>query len=115
MATATLDELVTFSGASLAGQAVRQILVHQSGYQDNVANNTTATLSHNLGYVPMFFAFGRQNGTSAYESQFTYYVVNPDTTVTITYQVNVTSTQISFTNNMGNAQDVAYVLFKDPF
>ena len=113
--TATLAQLVTFSGASAAGQAVRQLLIHQSGYQDNIASGTTVNFSHSLGYVPLFLSFWRKNGTAAYQLEFLDYVVNANYTVTFNLQASSSSSQISITNNEGYAIDFGYVIFKDPF
>jgi len=111
--TTGLTNLVSFSGVSLAGNPVRQLIIHQTGFQDNINSGTTLNISHNLGYVPQFWAYYRKHPTVIYSPEMVNYQVNFDSTVSITYQATVSSSEISFYNNLGSQIDVAYVIFKD--
>ena len=113
--TATLQNLVAFSGISQAGYGVRQQLIHQMGYQNTIGSTSTTNFSHNLGYAPMFLAYYKYSSDNFYLLDATHYHVNDDATISIIYQATINSTQLSIYNNTGNNIDISYLIFKDPF
>ncbi len=113
--TASLQNLIAFSGQSLAGYPVRLQIIHQIGHQDNIPTGTTARFSHNLGYVPLFMVYYRQSGSLPYTALSTYIQVNSDFSLSITYKATINSSELAVMNNLGYSIDVAYVIFKDPF
>lgn len=110
--TGGLEELVSFSGLNVSGNSVRQIIIHQSGYSDNLSSGSSTNFSHNLGYVPMFMAWYRQNGVTFYE--LAQNVITSGFTG-LDFEVLSNSSNLVVNNNFGYAIDFAYIIFKDPF
>ena len=119
VSTASLGQLLSFSGISVTGCTVTQLVVHQIGYQDNISDNSTVTFSHNLGYIPLVFFFMKDHGDAQYnqssgDTRFT--VVGGQIIGTVVYNATVDSSQVTFTlNNYGQNMDFAYVMFKNNF
>jgi hypothetical protein len=112
--TADLNNLTSFSGASLAGFAVRQLIVHQTGFTDNISNGVTGTYSHNLGYAGQLWTYIRSHADTAYTFDEMIFTVSAGPTLTIAYQSTTDSGNVYAYNNLGSAIDFAYILFKDP-
>lgn len=108
--TAGLDDLVSFSGLSVAGYGVRQHIIHQTGYEDSVGSGSTKNYSHSLGYPPMYFPFYRKQGDSFYNYAWSYTISSGSPQLSI----QISSSQLTFINNSGNTYDFAYLIFKDP-
>lgn len=115
--TATLANLVSFSGLSLAGQAVRQVLVHQQGYEDNIGTTSTKTYNHSLGYKGLFFAYRRIHGQSKYYIVYTRSDIQiPPGSITFVYRTSMSSSSLTLTKSSDtDTTDFAYIIFKDQF
>jgi hypothetical protein len=109
--TATLQNLTSFSGASLAGYGVRQWIVHQSGY-GTINNGDTVNIGHSLGYTPMFLFYWGVVGSNKYTLGTAIY--NLIGGANVIFQATINSSQLSIINNEGNNFNYAYIIFKDP-
>ena len=114
---ATLINLQSFSGTSLAGYPVRQHIIQEIG--NTVANNgATTAIPHGLGYKPMHIFYLKTSSDPVEYCQhflgFDVEVVGGIVTLTEKVRTWADNTYIYFYNNTGSNRAIAYVIFKDP-
>jgi hypothetical protein len=74
--------------------------------RDRVDVATTATINHNLGYIPFFLAYSRQFGGSDY-SQIDH------NSFDISYYAHATSSDLTLGNVTGDTEPFTYYIFYD--
>lgn len=110
--TADVDDLVSFSGASSAGQAIRHQTIHKTGTA-SATNGGTTTIAHGLGYSPLFFAW-RKKGTEYALLELEYEVQEDPTNVVVDQIAFCNTTNLLVKNDTGSNFEFSYLIFKDP-
>ena len=88
-------------------QAVDYVLIKEKERgSKSVANNSTDTVTHNLGYIPLCFVF-LDNGDGSYTRLF-----GVDSAGTDTGYI-VSTTTITFVNHTGGTKNFKYYIFYD--
>lgn len=81
---------------------VRQLMIHKSGYTSSPVQSITVT--HNLGYKPMYFVFLEDLSTTG---KYLF------ATALDTLYITSTDTQITIGTSFPTARNWTYILFKD--
>ena len=109
--TATLQDLVSFSGASSGGYPVRHQIIHKIAGYANQTTNTTITIAHGLSYKPMFYLY-RQGDTGVNKYYYPYiYDSGQNNAKLMSWADN---TNINIFQDYGGNESWRIVIFKDP-
>lgn len=114
--TATQADLAASSGVSGADHPIRHQIVQKTG-TSSVVHTATASISHGLGYKPMFVVYRKDTVNNEYWIDCSTYSVaaGPPVSVDIEFRTYCDNNNIYVENQTGFTINFAYLILKDPF